>query len=169
MGIMDRYVYIVDEPPPPLLSNPMEIDTRIFRGGGITWLGLLPPLKFWKKNFVSCGERRWRSSTWLYDLGWGKWLYKPIISFSEFPSCRLLWFSGHLMNYCYLFLKKKRRQNRTWLIWVRSPDFLVVSDSERRRVPESVVGEEQGKAVYAMYDEHDQWVLDGPLVVDESY
>lgn len=73
------------------------------------------------------------------------------------------------MNYCYLFLKKKRRQNRTWLIWVRSPDFLVVSDSERRRVPESVVGEEQGKAVYAMYDEHDQWVLDGPLVVDESY
>ena len=59
------------------------------------------------------------------------------------------------------------RQKRSWLImgemWVRSPDFLVVSDSERRRDPESAVGGEQGKAVYAMYDEHDRLGFRWPI------
>lgn len=54
-------------------------------------------------------------------------------------------------------------------MWVRSPDFLVVSDSERRRVPESAVGGEKGKAVYAMHDEHDRLGFRWPISCIEDY
>lgn len=65
--------------------------------------------------------------------------------------------SGRLMIYYYLFFIKKRKETKAELadhgeMWVRSPDFLVVNDLERRRVPESAVGIERkgGVVLYAM-------------------
>ena len=139
----------------------MEIETRIFRGGERIYLAGTIAGEISKEGFYIVWRERYIRV---------KRRYGYMTRMGKIAG----YLSGRLMNYYYYYYFKKRGQLVDHgEMWVRRPDFLIVSDSERRRVPESAIGGEKRKAVYAIHDEHDRlgfrWPISSWRIVLRNY